>query len=467
MKQLIAFGIILFLLPVSLKAQKGYTINVNVYNYQESELTLAYYLGDKQYIKQTATKGANGSFVFKGDTALHCGLYMLVTKPKNDFVEFIVPADDQLFSLSTDYNNMAETFKADGSAENKVFHDYLNFMRIIRAASDSLDKTLEEDNSKAELIETKRASLDKKMKQYKNALYVDHKDKLCVALIKSSEEPELPEFTGTEQDVKNKQFYWYRQHYFDLVDFSNPCLFYSPVLFNRVKSYMNDLTIQQPDSINKSLDVIFSKAASSNENLKFIAIHYLNEYAKSQIVGFDACYVHIANKLYCNGKADWVNAEQLKKICENAKKLEPVLIGKKAPDFTMQDSESKKQKLSDIKADYLVLFFWDSKQSSRSKGAADLIQVAKKYKANGAKIFTLYTNYETESSDYNRIAKEIGFTEDNFINASVLENSQTIKDLYDIKNLPSIYVLNKDQKIISKRIGSEQLSQILDYELKK
>ena len=214
MKQLIAFGIILCLLPVSLKAQKGYTISVTVYNYQENELTLAYYLGEKQYVRQTATKGDNGSFVFKGDTALHCGIYMLVTKPKNDFVEFIVPADDQIFSLTTDFNNMAETLKADGSADNKVFINYLDFMRVIRAASDSLDKALEADNSKAQLIETKRESLDKKMSQYKNALYADHKDKTCVAIIKSSEEPVLPEFTGTNQEIENKQFYWYRQHFF-------------------------------------------------------------------------------------------------------------------------------------------------------------------------------------------------------------------------------------------------------------
>ena len=467
MKQLIAFGIILFLLPVSLKAQKGFTISVNVYNYQENELTLAYYLGDKQYIKQTATKGVNGSFVFKGDTALHCGIYMLVTKPKNDFIEFIVPADDQFFSLTTDFNNMAETLKADGSAENKVFYDYLSFMRIIRAASDSLDKALEADNSKALLIKTKRESLDKKMSQYKNALYTDHKDMTCVAIIKSSEDPVLPQFTGTEQEVKNKQFYWYRQHFFDAVDFSSPCLFYSPILLKRINSYMNDLTIQQADSVNKSLDVIFSKAAVSKENLKFLAIHYLNEYAKSKVVGFDACYVHIANKFYCNGKADWVDAEQLKKICDNAKKLEPVLIGKKAPDFTMTNSENKKQKLSDIKAEYIVLFFWDSKQSSLSKGAADLIEVTKKYKAIGVKILTLCTNYETESLDYNRIANEIGFTDDNFINASLLLNSLIVKDLYDIKNLPSIYVLNKDQKIISKRIIADQIPLILDYELRK
>jgi hypothetical protein len=467
MKQLIAFGIILCLLPVSLKAQKGYTISVTVYNYQESELTLAYYLGDKQYIKQTATKGANGSFVFKGDTALHCGLYMLVTKPKNDFVEFIVPADDQLFSISTDYNNMAETFKADGSAENKVFYDYLSFLRIIRAASDSLDKALGADNSKAQLIKTKRELLDKKMSQYKNALYADHKDKTCVAIIKSSEEPVLPEFTGTKQEIENKQFYWYRQHFFDAVDFSSPCLFYSPVLLKRINSYMNDLTVQQPDSVNKSLDVIFSKAAVSKENLKFLAIHYLNEYAKSKVVGFDACYVHIANKFYCNGKADWIDAEQLKKICDNAKKLEPVLIGKKAPDFTMTDSENKKQKLSDIKADYLVLFFWDAKYGNRDKGASELIKVANKYKSNGVKTLTLCTNYEIELKDYSGIAEEIGFTGDNFINASILENSVEVKGLYDIKNLPSIYVLNKEQKIISKRISAEQLSQIIDYELNK
>lgn len=467
MKQILSFWIILFLLPVSLKAQQGYTISVTVYNYQETELTLAYYLGTKQYIRQTATKDVNGSFVFKGDTALHCGLYMLVTKPNNDFIEFIVPADDQLFSISTDYNNMAETFKADGSTENKVFHDYLSFIRIIRAASDSLDKALEEDNTKAQLIETKRASLDKKLKQYKNALYADHKEKTCVALIKSSEDPELPEFTGTEQEVKNKQFYWYRQHFFDLVDFSSPCLFYSPFLLKRINSYMNDLTVQQADSVNKSLDVLFSKAALSKENLKFLAIHYLNEYAKSNIVGFDACYVHIANKFYCNGKADWVEAEQLKKICDNAKKLEPVLIGKKAPDFKLTDTENEIQNLSDIKADYLIIYFWDSDYPSSNKGAIQLVEIAKKYNSDRVKVLTLHINSEIELEKYNEISMKLSLYGDNLINAILPENSLAVKQLYDVTSLPSIYVLDKEKKIISKRISVDQVPQILDYELKK
>jgi peroxiredoxin len=467
MKQLLSFGIILFLLPVSLKAQKGYNISITIYNYKETELTLAYYLGEKQYIKQTATKGANGSFVFKGDTALHCGLYMLVTKPNNDFVEFIIPPDDQTFSLTTDINNMAGTLKADGSEENKVFINHLDFMRVIRAASDSLDKALEADNSKAQLIEAKRESLDKKMSQYKNALYADHKDKTCVAIIKSSEEPVLPEFTGTEQEIENKQFYWYRQHFFDAVDFSSPCLFYSPVLLKRINSYMNDLTVQQADSVNKSLDVIFSKAAVSKENLKFLAIHYLNHYAKSNIVGFDACYVHIANKFYCNGKADWVEAEQLKKICDNAKKLEPVLIGKKAPDFKLTDTEKEIQNLSDIKADYLIIYFWDSDYPSSNKGAIQLVEIAKKYNSDGVKVLTLHTNSEIELEKYNEISMKLSLYGDNLINAILPENSLAVKQLYDVTSLPSIYVLDKEQKIISKRISADQVPQILDYELRK
>jgi peroxiredoxin len=467
MKQLLSFGIILFLLPVSLKAQKGYNISITIYNYKETELTLAYYLGEKQYIKQTATKGANGSFVFKGDTALHCGLYMLVTKPNNDFVEFIIPPDDQTFSLTTDINNMAGTLKADGSEENKVFINHLDFMRVIRAASDSLDKALEADNSKAQLIEAKRESLDKKMSQYKNALYADHKDKTCVAIIKSSEEPVLPEFTGTEQEIENKQFYWYRQHFFDAVDFSSPCLFYSPVLLKRINSYMNDLTVQQADSVNKSLDVIFSKAAVSKENLKFLAIHYLNHYAKSNIVGFDACYVHIANKFYCNGKADWVEAEQLKKICDNAKKLEPVLIGKKAPDFKLTDTEKEIQNLSDIKADYLIIYFWDSDYPSSNKGAIQLVEIAKKYNSDCVKVLTLHTNSEIELEKYNEISMKLSLYGDNLINAILPENSLAVKQLYDVTSLPSIYVLDKEQKIISKRISADQVPQILDYELRK
>ena len=49
--------------------KEGYNIKVTVENTTSNQAYLAYYYGNKQYIKDT-TDLVNGSFTFKGDTSL-------------------------------------------------------------------------------------------------------------------------------------------------------------------------------------------------------------------------------------------------------------------------------------------------------------------------------------------------------------------------------------------------------------
>ena len=49
------------------------------------------------------------------------------------------------------------------------------------------------------------------------------------------------------------------------------------------------------------------------ETFKYYLVHFLNEYAKSKVVGYDAMYVHLVDKYYSTGLAPWTDEEQLEK----------------------------------------------------------------------------------------------------------------------------------------------------------
>ena len=87
----------------------------------------------------------------------------------------------------------------------------------------------------------------------------------------------------------------------------------SPVLHGKIMQFVDKFTLPHPDSINIALDYVLSKLKTAPENYKYYLIHFLNEYAKSNIVGMDACYVHLAKNYYCNGGAPWVKKEELEK----------------------------------------------------------------------------------------------------------------------------------------------------------
>ena len=58
----------------------------------------------------------------------------------------------------------------------------------------------------------------------------------------------------------NWQFYYYRDHYWDNTDFASGCVLRSPIYANKLKNYMERLTVQHPDSIYASAVRIIEKA---------------------------------------------------------------------------------------------------------------------------------------------------------------------------------------------------------------
>jgi hypothetical protein len=122
--------IFLFLLALAAGAQqgvsKGYEIKVNVKGLSDSTCQLAYYFGDKQYIKDSAKADTKGNLVFKGDEELPGGIYMVVL-PGKKYFEMIVDKE-QYFNLETDNADLVANMKVKGSKDNEVFYDYLRWI---------------------------------------------------------------------------------------------------------------------------------------------------------------------------------------------------------------------------------------------------------------------------------------------------------------------------------------------------
>ena len=74
---------------LGLQAADGHRIKVKIQDYEEKELYLAYYYGDKQYILDTATVGTDGFFDFAGEKPLESyGLSVRSLEKQLDMVFF-------------------------------------------------------------------------------------------------------------------------------------------------------------------------------------------------------------------------------------------------------------------------------------------------------------------------------------------------------------------------------------------
>jgi alkyl hydroperoxide reductase subunit AhpC len=114
--------------------------------------------------------------------------------------------------------------------------------------------------------------------------------------------------------------------------------------------------------------------------------------------------------------------------------------------------------LHDIKADYLILLFWDVDcghcQTEVPKILEDYHQFVKDKK--DVKVYSVYTQY-----DYEKYAKYIAEHKLDWINVYDPVHLNNIREKYDVYSTPVIYILDKNKVIKAKKIGSEQIKDII------
>jgi len=452
---LFVFG---FLSP--LHAGTGHKIDIKIKNYYNDTLILGYYLGDKQFIKDTSIS-KTGVFTFSGKENLDPGIYLAVLLPEKNVFQFMVDDKNQQFSIEADAKHLSDRLSAKNSAENTLFFKYIAYISSKKPVADSLKKVLKItlDSTKMKLIQEKIKIVDEEVKSFQNKLIADNPKSFTAALINSSQEKNFPDYTNKTDAEKIKLYNHYKLHFFDDFNFSDLRLFRSPIYFQKVDFYVSNLTTQHPDSIIKSLDYILEKTQSITDAYQFFLSHYFNTYIKSKYVGMDAVYVHLIDYYYSKGRAPWVDEASLNKMKEAANDIRPTLIGRYAPNLTFFRQDSTTIKVHDIKAKYTVLFFWAPDCQHCEKAIPHVIDFYNQFKPQGVEILSICTGLLDEAKDCWKSVEKKHM--EAFVNVNDPYLSSNFKVFYDIKSTPKFFILDKDKKIISKGIGAEQLGEVM------
>ena len=158
-----------------------------------------------------------------------------------------------------------------------------------------------------------------------------------------------------------------------------------------------------------------------------------------------------------------------------AKKLEPLLIGKIAPDITMQTQDGKEMSLHEFEAPYTVLFFWDPDCGHCKKATPHMLEFYEKFKDKGVEVFGVCTKLVEKDDEgqwsLDGIKECWEYTEEKgteiWLNTVDPYHRSRYKSLYDIRTTPQVYILDKEKEILVKKIGAEQLSEVMEGLLKE
>lgn len=458
--------------PVERRPGK-YRIDVNIKGFTEKECFLGYHFGNKQYLMDTAKRGADGHFVFSDNFALDPGIYLVVLPPKNRYFELLIDRDGQQFSVETDTLNFVANMKIKGSDDNKRFYDYLNFINDKRVNADKMRAELDKaKDSEKEALRTRLDQVDTDVKAYQDGVLKNAPKSMTALIMRSAQETKIPPFKKTNGDTdSSRQFNFYKNHFFDGFDLADERLIRSPILRSKVFRYMDNCVVHHPDSMSIACIEIIEKARPNRETFKYWVTEFLNEYAASKIVGMDGIYVAIGEKYYCTPpvQADWVEADVLENICKDVKALNPLLVGKTAPDIKMYRIKDDKKaealteadaiSLSDVKAPYTILVFWDTECSHCQKSMPVIHEFYEKHKGEGIEVMAVCTPIYDSYDKAWKMIKEKNWTD--WLNVGDPYIRSRYKILYDIRSTPQLYFLDKDKKIITKKIAAEQLEEVI------
>ena len=418
---------------------------------------LAYYYSDKQYIKDTAIADAKGQMAFTGTEKLEGGIYLVVL-PSKKYFEVLVT--EQNFSLETDTTDFVKNMVVKNSNENKVFYDFLQFIAKKSTTVDSLKKHKTTNVTDSLSRQKQLQDIDKEVMAKRNSIIEGHPTMFVAKLFKSSQEivvPDAPMLPNGKKD-STFQYRYYKAHYFDNIDFSDEKMLRTPVFQQRVDNYIKKMVVQVPDSINKEIDVIIKKARANHEVFKY-CVWYLNyTYETSNLMGMDAIFVHMAQKYYLTKDVDWIDSSSRVKFKERYETLKPLLIGKPSPHTHLADTTNKLLDVYNVTAKYTIMFFYDPGCGHCQKDTPKLLEFYNKHKKDGIKVYAACI--EREEAPWRKFIKDYKTQE--FVNVWDKFTYTDFRKSWDIYSTPVVYILDKDKKIIAKRIGVDQLEDFFE-----
>jgi thiol-disulfide isomerase/thioredoxin len=469
------------------------------FNFKENKDTLMYlvkYIWDQKYIIDTCKNMKNGQVIFKGKQNLDKGVYVLVSQAKSVYFDIFVN-EGQKFTMNCENSDIVGSMKVVGSKENETFFEYIKFITSknqefgkYQAQTKGMNK---KDSTKFILnkingMNTEVQNFEKAYMEKTIGTYVHD-----VMNLKTEKNPtEVPKASNGRPDSVY-QYYWYKSHFFDGMNFKDDRIVRAPYFADRVKRYFDQVILQAPDTVIAEIDKVLAKCTQDSSVYNILLNHFCYKYEIDKRMGFDKVFVHVCNKYIATGKANkaYPEAKTRKTIVDRAKLLEALLLEAPAPEIYMIDTVHGREILkmgfdtaktsesitklyyknvdkltpwfktiSQINAKYTVLVFWSVDCGHCQTEIPKLNDTLKKTLKGKVdyKVFAVYTKEDFEAWRKFIIDKKL-----DFINVFDPVHINDLKNKFDIYSTPVIYILDKNKKIKAKRLSSEQVIDMLKY----
>ncbi len=452
--------LLIFLSAPSFLFAQGYKIETTIHNTADTIAYLGHHFATQRYLDDTA-KIVNGKATFQGNKTLPNGIYFYYTPAT--YFEFLI--GEQNFSIEATSPDFVTTMKLQNSKTNEGFYKLQRFTKamkekskLITQALDSTATDAQKDDAKAKLKD-----LNTEVKTFQTQLKKEYAGTFLAKIITLMQSPSVPIIPDSVENKALFRYEYYKSNFWNDINIADPGLLRTPLLDAKIKEYLDDVVIQQSDSVIKEVDLLIAKTTTNKEAFRYLLITLVNKYESSKVIDFDKVFVHIIESYYLTGKAnEWTDKETLDKLRNRVAMIKPNFIGNDAPQLILWDTLGNEINLRDIEAEYTVLYFYSPDCGHCIKKTPVLYEKYPDLVAKGVEILAICTETDEKKWKDFIIKDDLGW-----INLADLESKTYVKYYYDIRSTPTVYILDKDKKIILKKIDALDIADVIDMLIKQ
>ena len=205
----------------------------------------------------------------------------------------------------------------------------------------------------------------------------------------------------------------------------------NPVLAAQIDFYFDKLVVPLPDSITMEINRLVERTGDNTDLRDFILWHLLERYRHPEYMSQDQVFVWLYDHYFSQLEIKDLNAANLALIRDKAERFRRLALFIPAPNFKINDSID----LQSVENKYTVLFFYDHDCGVCQQELQDLDSVC-----------AVHPDVTAIKIDMN--SEDPGL--------------DVLYDLYDIETTPLIYVLDRDKRIIGKKIRARQIPLVIE-----
>lgn len=262
--------------------------------------------------------------------------------------------------------------------------------------------------------------------------------------------PEVPQMLATPTDRAN----YLAIHYWDRFDFKDNSLIDRPEITEQ--GFANFISIMPYVSEKQEAFAVFAKRMAENPKMMAHLLEVSERYLFDNFspVYEEELYLMLVEKLLKQSQLSLVQKERLRYQQKVAMKNR---TGQVATDFGFIQRNGNRMTLKEVKADYVLLYLNDPECEAcqKIKSGLEASEVVAQWRKNG-RMKVLSVCIEGKTAGWKNLPAPSGWIDACDDNKVLLE-----QDLYDLRNLPAIYLLDVNKRILLKNATLQRLEQML------